>query len=169
MIHEGDYPQWNGGGQAWCSPTSTSMVLGYYDSLPGPQAYSWVPDGHTDPWVDYALEPARTPAEPVIEGGVHLAAQAAFILGTRAGKIRPGDLPGQVSGHRDVGYFGTRKRVCHRPYSLCASSGLPTVNRDPDSRQCVIAFRRRPGSSAMGTVAVQPVWKSVSGPVWSWV
>jgi hypothetical protein len=54
MIHEGDYPQWNGGGQAWCSPTSTSMVLGYYDSLPGPKAYSWVPDGHTDPWVDYA-------------------------------------------------------------------------------------------------------------------
>lgn len=54
MIHEGDYPQWNGGGQAWCSPTSTSMVLGYYDSLPGPKAYSWVPAGHPDPWVDYA-------------------------------------------------------------------------------------------------------------------
>jgi hypothetical protein len=54
MIHEGDYPQWNGGGQAWCSPTSTSMVLGYYDALPGPRAYSWVPDGHADPWVDYA-------------------------------------------------------------------------------------------------------------------
>ncbi|CAN5268813.1 peptidase C39 family protein [soil metagenome] len=54
MIHEGDFPQWNGGGEAWCSPTSTSMVLGYYDALPGPKGYSWVPDGHTDPWVDYA-------------------------------------------------------------------------------------------------------------------
>ncbi|CAN5512120.1 peptidase C39 family protein [soil metagenome] len=54
MVHEGDYPQWNGGGEAWCSPTSTSMVLGYYDRLPPASAYSWVPAGHVDPWVDYA-------------------------------------------------------------------------------------------------------------------
>ena len=54
MIHEGDYPQWNGGGEAWCSPTSTSMVLGYYDKLPVQASYSWVPAGHPDPWVDYA-------------------------------------------------------------------------------------------------------------------
>ncbi len=32
----GHYPQWGSGGQAWCSPTSTSMVLGYYDALPPP-------------------------------------------------------------------------------------------------------------------------------------
>jgi len=54
MIHQGDYPQWNGGGEAWCSPTSTSMVLGYYDALPPASAYAWVPKGHPDPWVDYA-------------------------------------------------------------------------------------------------------------------
>ncbi len=54
MVHEGDYPQWNGGGEAWCSPTSTSMVLGYYDALPPASAYSFVPSGHVDPWVDYA-------------------------------------------------------------------------------------------------------------------
>ncbi|MGA8255501.1 MAG: C39 family peptidase [Nocardioides sp.] len=54
MVHEGHYPQWNGGGEAWCSPTSTSMVLGYYDKLPAPSAYGWVPEGHVDPWVDYA-------------------------------------------------------------------------------------------------------------------
>ena len=54
MIHEGDYPEWNGGGQAWCSPTSTSMVLGYYDALPGPKGYAFVPEGHDDPWVDFA-------------------------------------------------------------------------------------------------------------------
>ncbi|GAA3646440.1 peptidase C39 family protein [Nocardioides ginsengisoli] len=54
MAHIGHYPQWGGGGEAWCSPTSTSMVLGYYGRLPAPSSYSWVPRGHTDPWVDAA-------------------------------------------------------------------------------------------------------------------
>lgn len=52
MIHRGDSPEYGGGGQAWCSPTSTSMVLGYYDALPPPASYRWLPDGHPDPWVD---------------------------------------------------------------------------------------------------------------------
>ncbi len=54
MVHEGHYPQWGNGGEAWCAPTSTSMVLGYYDALPKAKAYSFVPDGHVDPWVDLA-------------------------------------------------------------------------------------------------------------------
>jgi len=54
MVHSGDYAEYGGGGEAWCSPTSTSMVLGYYDALPAPSAYSWVADGHVDPWVDHA-------------------------------------------------------------------------------------------------------------------
>ncbi len=54
MIHQGELPQYNGGGEAWCSPTSTSMVLGYYDSLPGRKSYAWVPEGSPDPWVAYA-------------------------------------------------------------------------------------------------------------------
>ncbi len=54
MVHRGHYPEYGGGGEAWCSPTSTSMVLGYYDALPPASAYSWVPAGHVDPWVDHA-------------------------------------------------------------------------------------------------------------------
>ena len=54
MVHSGEYPQYGGGGEAWCSPTSTSMVLGYYGALPRPRAYSWVDDGYVDPWVDHA-------------------------------------------------------------------------------------------------------------------
>jgi hypothetical protein len=54
MVHQGDYAQYGGGGEAWCSPTSTSMVLGYYDALPSASAYSWVAAGHVDPWVDHA-------------------------------------------------------------------------------------------------------------------
>jgi hypothetical protein len=54
MSHRGHFPQWGNGGQAWCSPTSTSMVLGYYGKLPRAASYNWVPRDHTDPWVDYA-------------------------------------------------------------------------------------------------------------------
>ncbi len=42
MVHRGSYPQYGGGGQAWCSPTSTAMALGYYDALPRPRKYAWV-------------------------------------------------------------------------------------------------------------------------------
>lgn len=54
MVHSGHYPQWGNGGQAWCSPTSTSMVLGRYDALPSRRAYAWVADDHPQPWIDHA-------------------------------------------------------------------------------------------------------------------
>jgi hypothetical protein len=54
MIHEGEYPQWNGGGEAWCSPTSTSMVVAYWDRGPTPKQYAWVKQAYRQPWVDYA-------------------------------------------------------------------------------------------------------------------
>jgi hypothetical protein len=53
MIHRGHYPEYGAGGEAWCSPTSTAMVLGYYDALPAASSYSWIPKGHPDPWVDH--------------------------------------------------------------------------------------------------------------------
>lgn len=54
MVHAGQYAQWGGGGEAWCSPTSTSMVLGYYDALPPAASYTWVDPGYRDRWVDAA-------------------------------------------------------------------------------------------------------------------
>jgi Peptidase_C39 like family len=54
MIHTGEYPRWNGGGEAWCSPTSTSMVLAYWDRGPTPAQYAWVRGAYRQPWVDYA-------------------------------------------------------------------------------------------------------------------
>jgi hypothetical protein len=53
-IHFGQYPQWDGGGEAWCSPTSTSMVLAFWGSGPTPADYAWVDPSFADPWVDYA-------------------------------------------------------------------------------------------------------------------
>ena len=51
MTHSGHYPQWGGGGEAWCSPTSTAMVLGHYGLQPGP--FPAVTAGHADPQVDH--------------------------------------------------------------------------------------------------------------------
>ncbi len=53
MTHRGQYPQFGGGGQAWCSPTSLSMILGYYKALPTRANYAWVNKSYADPWVDH--------------------------------------------------------------------------------------------------------------------
>ncbi|PJJ57104.1 peptidase C39-like protein [Mumia flava] len=42
MLHRGTYGQWGGGGAAWCSPTSTAMVLRAQGRGPKPRAYAWV-------------------------------------------------------------------------------------------------------------------------------
>jgi hypothetical protein len=57
-IHRGQFPQYDNGGEAWCSPTSTAMVVGYWASLfpkagysPSSTETSAIP--FADPWVDY--------------------------------------------------------------------------------------------------------------------
>jgi hypothetical protein len=65
MAHRGHSPRYGGGGEAWCSPTSTAMVLGYYDALPSARSYAWVGAGHVDPWVD---EVARRTYDTAYEG-----------------------------------------------------------------------------------------------------
>ncbi len=61
-THIGDYPQYNGGGEAWCSPTSTAMVMAYWQQKTGNASYgpsaaelaTIEPAGHPDAQVDYA-------------------------------------------------------------------------------------------------------------------
>lgn len=53
-IHLGQYPQFDGGGEAWCSPTSSSMIVAYWGTGPTPADYAWVDPSYQDPWVDYA-------------------------------------------------------------------------------------------------------------------
>ncbi|MEP6697786.1 MAG: peptidase C39 family protein [Pseudonocardiales bacterium] len=50
-VHVGHYPEFDGGGEAWCSPTSTEMVVEYYGKYPAD--VSWV-SPPVDPSVDYA-------------------------------------------------------------------------------------------------------------------
>lgn len=53
-IHKGEYPQWDGGGEAWCSPTSTAMVVSYWGRGPTEEQMSWVDPDYKDPQVDFA-------------------------------------------------------------------------------------------------------------------
>lgn len=52
MIHRGEYPQWGGGGEAWCSPTSTSMIMRYFKRGPRAADYAWT--RYADGFVDHA-------------------------------------------------------------------------------------------------------------------
>ncbi|MFX4272215.1 C39 family peptidase [Propionibacteriaceae bacterium Y1685] len=53
-LHEGEYPEFGGGGQVWCSPTSSSMVIYHWGrEVPASELADIVaPNG--DPQVDYA-------------------------------------------------------------------------------------------------------------------
>ncbi|RZU72764.1 peptidase C39-like protein [Micromonospora kangleipakensis] len=53
-IHAGQYPEYDGGGEAWCSPTSTEMVVEYWGRKPSAADTSWVDPTYADPTVDHA-------------------------------------------------------------------------------------------------------------------
>ncbi|MGH3762830.1 C39 family peptidase [Actinophytocola sp.] len=53
-IHVGEYPEYGGGGEAWCSPTSTEMVVEYWGRGPKADDLAWVDPSYADPSVDHA-------------------------------------------------------------------------------------------------------------------
>jgi hypothetical protein len=53
-IHAHQYPQWGGGGEAWCSPTSTEMVVEFWGRGPTADDLAWVDPSYSDPSVDFA-------------------------------------------------------------------------------------------------------------------
>jgi hypothetical protein len=53
-IHEGEYPDYDGGGEAWYSPTSTSMVVYRWGRRVPAADLAWVDAPNGDPQVDYA-------------------------------------------------------------------------------------------------------------------
>jgi hypothetical protein len=53
-IHTGQYPEYGGGGEAWCSPTSTQMVVEYWGKRPSRADLAWVDPSYADPSVDHA-------------------------------------------------------------------------------------------------------------------
>lgn len=63
-LHEGKFPEYGGGGENWCSPTSTEMVVEFWGKGPSEREMSWIPRDYVDPTVaqaarytyDYAYE-----------------------------------------------------------------------------------------------------------------
>lgn len=53
-IHRGEYPEFGGGGQVWCSPTSTTMVLYSYGKEVPAAELAGIEAPNGDPQVDYA-------------------------------------------------------------------------------------------------------------------
>ena len=77
-IHAQEYPQWGGGGEVWCSPTSTEMVVEYWGRGPSPEQLAWVNRAYADPSVDFA---ARGTYDTAYRGTGNWSFNAAYAAG----------------------------------------------------------------------------------------
>jgi hypothetical protein len=60
-LHVGTFPQWDNGGESWCSPTSTTMLLEHWGLAPTAEECAWV--GHElDPAVVHGVRHVYDPA-----------------------------------------------------------------------------------------------------------
>ena len=109
MIHQGEYPQYDGGGEAWCSPTSTTMVLAYYDALPPARQYRWVSRSYDDRVVDHV-------ARMTYDAGFGGTGNWAFNTGYAASR----------TGSGDGGAFVTRLRSLSEAERFIAA-GIPLI------------------------------------------
>ncbi|MET9293486.1 peptidase C39 family protein [Streptomyces sp. NPDC003077] len=53
-IHKGQYPEYDNGGEAWCSPTSSQMIIEFWGRRPSREDLAWVNPAYADPQVCHA-------------------------------------------------------------------------------------------------------------------
>ncbi|MET9802760.1 peptidase C39 family protein [Streptomyces sp. NPDC006368] len=53
-THIGQYPEYDNGGEAWCSPTSSQMIIEYWGRKPTAAQLAWVNPAFADPQVCHA-------------------------------------------------------------------------------------------------------------------
>ncbi|MCY0945318.1 peptidase C39 family protein [Streptomyces antarcticus] len=53
-THTGRYPQYDNGGEAWCSPTSSQMIIEFWGGRASASALNWVDPKFSDPQVCHA-------------------------------------------------------------------------------------------------------------------
>ncbi|MGW8375907.1 peptidase C39 family protein [Streptomyces sp. ODS28] len=53
-IHKGQYPEYDNGGEAWCSPTSSQMIIESWGRKPTAADLAWVNPSYEDPQVCHA-------------------------------------------------------------------------------------------------------------------
>ncbi|ANW21159.1 hypothetical protein BB341_24590 [Streptomyces clavuligerus] len=91
-THIGQYPEYDNGGEAWCSPTSSQMIVEYWGRRPSAADLSWVDPAFADPQVCHA---ARFTYDYAYEGCGNWpfnAAYAASYRGMNAVVTRLGSL-----------------------------------------------------------------------------
>jgi len=106
-LHRGEYPEFDNGGEAWCSPTSTAMVVDYWGAGPPASDYAYVSQRYPnviDPVVARAMATGRTRRDFVREVRLYrllLEAEAAALAAERASdrqraelRVRAADLDG---------------------------------------------------------------------------
>ncbi|MFG2645206.1 peptidase C39 family protein [Streptomyces sp. NPDC048370] len=53
-THVGQYPEYDNGGEAWCSPTSSQMIVEFWGRRPSAEELAWVNPDFVDPQVCHA-------------------------------------------------------------------------------------------------------------------
>lgn len=53
-THAGQYPEYDNGGEAWCSPTSSQMIIEFWGRRASAKSLTWVKKGYADPQVCHA-------------------------------------------------------------------------------------------------------------------
>ncbi|MFB6620120.1 peptidase C39 family protein [Streptomyces sp. NPDC085524] len=53
-THAGQYPEYDNGGEAWCSPTSSQMIIEFWGRKASAAALTWVNPKYADPQVCHA-------------------------------------------------------------------------------------------------------------------
>ncbi|CAM2799743.1 C39 family peptidase [Saccharomonospora xinjiangensis] len=53
-VHNGHFREYGGGGEAWCSPAATEMVVEYWGAGPKDAELAWIPRDHPDRSVVHA-------------------------------------------------------------------------------------------------------------------
>jgi len=53
-IHKGQYPEYDNGGEAWCSPTSSQMIIEYWGGRLTEKQLAWVDPSYPDPQICHA-------------------------------------------------------------------------------------------------------------------
>ncbi|MEV5764144.1 peptidase C39 family protein [Micromonospora sp. NPDC052213] len=157
-LHAGAHPQWGGGGDSWCSPTCTSMVLAFWDAAPAPDRYAWVTPAGPRPVVvhaarhcyDHAYAGAGNWPFNTAYAGLHgvdafvtrlrsLAEAEAFVAAgiplIVSAAFTAGQVPGldyDTAGHLLVlvGFTDTGAPVLNDPYAPDDDGVRRTVDRD---------------------------------------
>ncbi|MEV0807903.1 C39 family peptidase [Micromonospora sp. NPDC050200] len=155
--HAGGESRWGGGGDSWCSPTCTSMVLAFWSAGPAPDRYAWVEPPGPRPVVvhaarhcyDHAYAGAGNWAFNTAYAGLHgveafvtrlrsLAEAEAFVAAgvplVVSAAFHSGEVPGldyDTRGHLMVlaGFTDAGDPVLNDPYAPDDGSVRRTVDR----------------------------------------